>query len=56
MAAARYNQNPDVITALINAGADIHARTENGWTAMMMAARELIFMCGLKTDGGSLTR
>ncbi len=32
MHAAVYNQNPDVITALINADADIHAQTEYGST------------------------
>ncbi len=28
MRAAKYNQNSEIITALINAGADIYAQTE----------------------------
>ncbi len=32
MHTAVYNQNPDVITAPLNAGADIHAQTEYGST------------------------
>ncbi len=39
MFAAGNNQNPDVITVLINVGADINARDENGSTPLMFAAR-----------------
>lgn len=41
MAAAYWN-TPEVVQALIKAGANIHARDENGRTALMWAA------CGTK--------
>ncbi|MBQ7151098.1 MAG: ankyrin repeat domain-containing protein [Synergistaceae bacterium] len=40
MTAARYNKDPKVIAALINAGAEINARNHNGNTALMFAAME----------------
>ncbi len=38
LCAARHCENPDVIQFMIDAGADIHARTEWGSTALMVAA------------------
>ena len=38
MIAAAYNSSPDVITALIQAGANVNARDENGLTPLMRAA------------------
>jgi ankyrin repeat protein len=37
MAAAAWNPNPEVITTLLKAGADIKARDENGATVLMAA-------------------
>ena len=36
--AAGQNENPDIINALIQAGADIHARTKNGYVPLHGAA------------------
>ncbi len=36
--AARYNENPDIINALIQAGADIHAKSAYGNTPLHEAA------------------
>ena len=33
-----FNQNPDVITTLINAGADVNARNKYGSTPLMYAS------------------
>ena len=38
MYAASFNPNPDVITVLLKAGADIKARSNSGTTALMAAA------------------
>jgi len=38
MLAAAFNPNPEVITILINAGADIQAQSGDGFTALMCAA------------------
>ena len=38
MAAAEFNTNPEVITALIDAGADVNARCGRGDTALIRAA------------------
>ena len=38
MAAADYNPNPEVITMLVKAGADVNAQTRDGYTALMYAA------------------
>ena len=38
MLAAKYNQNPEVITILLKAGADIKAKVLSGATALMWAA------------------
>ena len=35
----KYNQNPEVITELIKAGAKINDRANNGWTPLMHAAQ-----------------
>jgi ankyrin repeat protein len=40
MYAARFNKNPEVITTLLKAGADINARDEIGGTALMAAAMD----------------
>lgn len=40
MYAASNNPDPAVITALVQAGADINIRTPEGWTALMYAARD----------------
>ena len=37
MAAVKYNENPDVVRAMINAGADANARNNDGWTVLMVA-------------------
>jgi len=37
MFAAGSNTNPDVISVLIKAGADVNARNERGWTALKFA-------------------
>jgi len=37
--AAAYNPNPEVITVLLKAGADIKARNKDGETALMLAAQ-----------------
>ena len=37
MLAAAFNPNPEVITILINAGADIQAQSGDGFTALMCA-------------------
>ena len=34
MAAARYNSNPEVLTALLDAGADAKAKNNEGKTAL----------------------
>jgi tetratricopeptide (TPR) repeat protein len=39
MYAARGNQNPEVITTLLKAGADLEAQTNDGRTALMLAVR-----------------
>ncbi|MCL1876223.1 MAG: ankyrin repeat domain-containing protein, partial [Synergistaceae bacterium] len=39
MIAARYNENPEVTSALINAGADVNAKDPLGLTALMIAAQ-----------------
>jgi ankyrin repeat protein len=39
MLAANSNKNPEVITALLEAGIDINVRDKNGRTALMWAAR-----------------
>ena len=38
MWAAEYNQNPEVITTLLKAGADLKAQDKDGGTALMYAA------------------
>ncbi len=38
MLAAEMNENPDVVHALLDAGADLEARDESGGTALMRAA------------------
>jgi ankyrin repeat protein len=38
MYAASANQNPEVITTLLNAGQDLTARSKDGVTALMFAA------------------
>jgi ankyrin repeat protein len=38
MYAAEYNQNPEVITTLLKAGADLEAQDKTGMTALMYAA------------------
>jgi len=40
MAAAEYNQNPEVITTLLAAGADIKVRDKYGRSPLMAAARD----------------
>jgi hypothetical protein len=40
MYAASNNPDPEVITALVQAGADVNIRTPEGWTALMYAARD----------------
>ena len=37
---AAQKDHPEVIKALINSGADVNAREENGWTALMIAVQE----------------
>lgn len=37
--AAGYNQNPTVVRALLNAGANLEERNNNGWTSLTRAAR-----------------
>jgi ankyrin repeat protein len=39
MVAAAENGNPDVLTTLIEAGADVNARDIDGWTPLIMAAK-----------------
>ena len=39
MYAARYNSSPDVITALLEAGASINDRTDDGMTPLMYTAQ-----------------
>jgi ankyrin repeat protein len=39
MYAARFNDNPDVTSALLGGGAEVDARTENGWTALISTAQ-----------------
>ena len=38
MYAARFNKNPEVITTLLKAGADVNAKDTDGWTPLMWAA------------------
>ena len=40
MYAATANQNPQIITVLLQAGANINAQTVAGWTALMYAVRD----------------
>lgn len=40
MYAAGNNPDPEVITTLVQAGADVNVRTPEGWTALMYAARD----------------
>src|SRR5271157_3690374 len=40
MNAARSNPNPEVITALLKAGADLKTQSNEGFTALMYAARK----------------
>lgn len=40
MYAASNNPDPEVITALVQVGADVNIRTLAGWTALMYAARD----------------
>ncbi len=40
MYAATGNEDPDVITILIDSGADVDAQTPAGWTALMYAVRD----------------
>jgi len=37
MHAARRSPNPEIIDLLVKLGADVNSRTEQGWTALMMA-------------------
>ncbi|MGA2641203.1 MAG: ankyrin repeat domain-containing protein [Spirochaetia bacterium] len=40
MLAAKYNQNPEMITTLLKAGADVNAKdTQLGWTPLVYAAQ-----------------
>ena len=41
MAAADHNENPEVITTLINAGADVNAKDNEGYTALDVANEKL---------------
>ena len=38
MYAARFNKNPEAITTLLKAGAQVNAKDTDGWTALMWAA------------------
>ena len=38
MVAASYNSNPEIISALIDAGADVNMQSKNGHTALTYAA------------------
>jgi len=38
MYAARFNKNPEVITTLLKANADVNAKDTDGWTPLMWAA------------------
>ena len=38
MAATANNSHPEVITALIKAGADVNAKDQHGWTPLIFAA------------------
>ena len=38
MGAAEYNDHPEVVSALLAAGADVNAQDNGGWTALMGAA------------------
>jgi len=40
MYAASNNPDPEVITVLVQTGADVNIRTPEGWTALMYAARD----------------
>ena len=40
MWAAILNSNPEVITELIKAKADVNEKNKDGWTALMFAARD----------------